>query len=159
MRTVASLVWENLSQEGRSVFHDFASFMRLALADAADYVAHGAEATAESLRQLDTEVQEGQRNDLGVRKRKAEDEDVDTKVKFERTMDKTKDVGSKTIGAGQAALATAQETADRTSSRLQDAFYAVSIHTEMCHAHTALILCAIFRSAIAPRTTSSTTRR
>ncbi|EED79642.1 predicted protein [Postia placenta Mad-698-R] len=125
VRTVASLVWENLSQEGRSVFHDFASFMRLALADAADYVAHGAEATAESLRQLDTEVQEGQRNDLGVRKRKAEDEDVDTKVKFERTMDKTKDVGSKTIGAGQAALATAQETADRTSSRLQDTFYTV----------------------------------
>jgi len=127
IRTLVSIGWENLSQEGRSVFHDFASFMRLALADAADYVAQGAGATAESLRELDSEVQEGERNELGLRKREAEDdaEDADVRVKFEKTMDTTKEVGSKAIGAGQVAVATTEDVANRASTRLQDAFYQV----------------------------------
>ena len=49
LRTLVSIVWENLSQEGRSVFHDFASFMRLALADAAEHVGDGARSAAEAL--------------------------------------------------------------------------------------------------------------
>ncbi|PCH36984.1 hypothetical protein WOLCODRAFT_20866 [Wolfiporia cocos MD-104 SS10] len=127
IRTLVSVVWENLSQEGRSVFHDFASFMRLALADAADYVAEGAGATAQSLRDIDQDVQEGERNELGVRKRKAEEdpEGDDARVKFEKTMDSTKEVGSKAIGVGQAAIATTEETASRAGTRLQDAFYKV----------------------------------
>ncbi|OCH86793.1 hypothetical protein OBBRIDRAFT_204740 [Obba rivulosa] len=127
LRTLFRVVWENLSQEGRSVFHDFASFMRLALADAAEYVAEGAGTTAEKLREIESEVQEGERNELGLKKRKAEGnaEEADARAKFERTMDSTKAVGSKAIGAGQAAARTGKNLVDRTSTRLQDAFYKV----------------------------------
>ncbi|EMD36643.1 hypothetical protein CERSUDRAFT_136886 [Gelatoporia subvermispora B] len=127
LRTLFRVVWENLSQEGRSVFHDFASFMRLAVADAADYVAEGAGSTAEKLREIDAGVQEGERNELGLKKRKAEDEveEADARAKFEKTMDSTKAAGSKAIGAGQAAVQTGQNIIDRTSTRLQDAFYKV----------------------------------
>ena len=128
LRTLVSVVWENLSQEGRSVFHDFASFMRLALADAAEHVGQGAQTAAKTLRQVDQEVQEGQRNELGV-KRKAEDDpdDADARAKFERVMDSTKEAGSKAIGAGQVAAATGEDLANRTSARLQDAFYKVRL--------------------------------
>ena len=128
LRTLVSVVWENLSQEGRSVFHDFASFMRLALADAAEHVGQGAQTAAKTLRQVDQEVQEGQRNELGV-KRKAEDDpdDADARAKFERVMDSTKEAGSKAIGAGQVAAATGEDLANRTSARLQDAFYKVCL--------------------------------
>ncbi|KAI0752306.1 hypothetical protein C8Q80DRAFT_1217036 [Daedaleopsis nitida] len=126
LRTLVSIFWENISQEGQSVFHDFASFMRLAIADAADHVSDGAQQAADSLRLVDQEVQEGQRNELGV-KRKAEDEpeDADARAKFERAMDSTKEVGSKAIGAGQVAVATGQDLANRTGSRLQDAYYKI----------------------------------
>ncbi|KAI0327376.1 hypothetical protein GY45DRAFT_1327603 [Cubamyces sp. BRFM 1775] len=126
VRSLVNTVWENLSQEGRSVFHDFASFMRLALADAAEYLGESAQSAAEALREVDKDVQEGQRNELGI-KRKAEDDpqDADARAKFERTMDSTKEAGSKVIGAGQTAVATGQDLADRTSSRLQDAYYKI----------------------------------
>ncbi len=125
-RTLVNTLWETVSHEGRSVFHDFASFMRLALADAADYVGESAQNAAGALRDADKDVQKGERNELGV-KRKAEDdpEDGDVRAKFERTMDSTKEVGSKVIGAGQTAVATGQDLADRTSTRLQDAYYKV----------------------------------
>ncbi|KZT08287.1 uncharacterized protein LAESUDRAFT_697852 [Laetiporus sulphureus 93-53] len=127
IRKLTSLIWENISQEGRSVFHDFASFMRLALADAAEYVAQGAGATAESLREIDSEVQEGERNELGFKKHKAGDvaDQTDARAKFEKTMDSTKKAGSKAIGAGQVAIATAQDVTNRASTRLQDAFYKI----------------------------------
>lgn len=127
-RTLVNTLWDTVSHEGRSVFHDFASFMRLALADAADYVGESAQSAAGALRDVDEDVQKGKRNELGV-KRKAEDdpEDGDVRAKFERTMDSTKEVGSKAIGAGQTAVATGQDLADRTSTRLQDAYEKVSI--------------------------------
>ncbi|TFK87277.1 hypothetical protein K466DRAFT_117691 [Polyporus arcularius HHB13444] len=123
LRTLVSIAWENVSHEGRSVFHDFASFMRLALADAAEHVGDSAKTAADALREVDKGVQDGQRNELGI-KRKAEDEpeDADARQKFERAMDSTKEVGSKAIGAGQVAIATGEDLANRTTSRLQDAF-------------------------------------
>ncbi|KAH9848172.1 hypothetical protein C2E23DRAFT_764248 [Lenzites betulinus] len=126
LRTLVNTLWDNLSHEGRSLFHDFASFTRLALADAADYLGESAQSAAGALRDVDKDVQDGTRNELGV-KRKAEDDprDSDARAKFERTMDSTKEVGSKAIGAGQAAVAAGQDLADRTSTRLQDAYYAI----------------------------------
>ena len=61
-------------------------------------------------------------------KRKAEPdlEDADARAKLERPMDSSKEVGSKAIGAGQVAIAAGEDLANRTSSRLQDAFYKVS---------------------------------
>ena len=130
LRTLVSVVGENLSQEGRSVFHDFASFARLALADAAEYVAAGAHKTAEGLRELDSQVDAGERNEIGVKKRKAgevDESDEDARVKFEKAMDQTKVVGSKAIGAGQVAIGAAEDAANSTSTRLQDAFNKVGV--------------------------------
>ncbi|OJT02930.1 hypothetical protein TRAPUB_6514 [Trametes pubescens] len=105
--TLVNTRWEDVSHEGRSVFHDFASFMRLALADAADYVGESAQNAAGALREVDRDVQNGERNELGVkRKAEAEHQDSDARAKFERTMDSTKEAGSKVIGAGQVAVAT-----------------------------------------------------
>ncbi|KAI0760929.1 hypothetical protein BD413DRAFT_594282 [Trametes elegans] len=126
IRTVVNIVWENLSHEGRSLFHDFASFTRLALADAAEYVGEGAQSAAHALRDVDKDIQSGDRNELGI-KRKAQDDlqDADARQKFERTMDSTKEAGSKAIGAGQVAVQTGQDLANRTTSRLQDAYYKI----------------------------------
>ena len=108
LRTLVSIVAANMSQEGRSLFHDFASFMRLTIADAADQLGDSAHSTAEVLRDVDTDVQDGKRNELGIkRKADTEPEDADARAKFERVMDSTKEVGSKAIGVGQAAVAAA----------------------------------------------------
>ncbi|KAI1786208.1 hypothetical protein LXA43DRAFT_1111273 [Ganoderma leucocontextum] len=124
LRTLVSVISENLAHEGRSVFHDFASFMRLSLADAADMVSDKAHGAAGALRDVDKEVQEGERSELGT-KRKAHDkpEDTDVRAKFEKGMDTAKEAGSKAIGAGQAAAQTTQELAQRSTSRVQEAFY------------------------------------
>ncbi|CDO73889.1 hypothetical protein BN946_scf185016.g46 [Trametes cinnabarina] len=104
LHSLVNTVWENLSHEGRSLFHNFASFTRLVLADAADYVG------------------KSQRNELHI-KHKAQDnpQDADPRAKFERTM--TKAAGSNLIGAAQVAATTDQDLADHTHSRLQDTLY------------------------------------
>ena len=134
IRTIARILWDNISHEGGALGHDFASFLRLALADVADYVGQTAGSTAESLRDLDVQVQQGERNELGLKKRKAEQdaEDADARVKFEKTMDTTKEVGSKAIGAGQAAVAKAEDISNRASSRIQNAFNQVRILAVAC---------------------------
>ena len=80
------------------------------------------------LRDVDNDVQEGKRSEIGI-KRKADSEpkDVDARAKFERAMDSTKEVGSKAIGVGQAAVEAGEDLANRTTSRLQDAYYKVRI--------------------------------
>ena len=132
--TVISVVSENLAQESRSVFHDFASFMRLAIADAAEQVGDSAHNAAEALRDVDNDVQEGKRNEIGI-KREADSspEDANARAKFEKAMDSTKEAGSKVIGAGQAVAAAGEDLANRTTNRLQDAFYKVCCTTIHVH--------------------------
>lgn len=104
--------------------------MRLALADAAESLGDSAKNAAESLREVEGEVQEGERDAVG-RKRKSpeeKEEDEDVRLKFEKGMDKVKEVGSKTIGAGQAASGKAEEMADRSSSRLKEMYVRVCVH-------------------------------
>lgn len=102
--------------------------MRLALADAADFVSKSAGSTAEGLRELDTDIEKGERNELGIKKSSEENpEDKDAKVQFEKVMDTAKFAGSKAIGAGQVVAATSEDLANRTNDRLSEAFYTVSI--------------------------------
>jgi hypothetical protein len=118
-----------MTNEGTSLFEDFASFSRLTLADAAELVEQNAAAAKDSLRNIEGEVQAGERTATGAVKRPADGdpEDADARVKFEKTMDQLKVAGSKTIGAGQSAKQSAEDTAERTSSRLQDAYYKVRV--------------------------------
>lgn len=129
VRTILKVIWINVSSEGSALLEDFASFARLAMADFAEAIEQQAGHTKEGLRSLDTQVQEGDRDNLG-RKKKPEDEqkkDFDPKAQWESGMDTAKYGGSKAIGAGQEVKATAEETADRTGNRLHGAYIKVRL--------------------------------
>lgn len=124
LSTSLSILWSTTTSEGSGVFSDFASFMRLALADAADSLGDSAKSTAESLRHVEGEVQEGERDSIGRKRKSPEEaeEDDDVRVKFEKGMDTAKKAGSKAIGAGQTAEGKAEELADKSSSRLREMY-------------------------------------
>ena len=131
LRTIFSVLLSTLTQESQSVFHDFASFTRLALADAADYVSQSAGSAAQTLRQVDQEIEEGERNEAGLKKKPEEEKfkNKDAREQFEITMDTVKEAGSQTIGAAQVAAATSKDLANRTNERLQNAFNEVCFLT------------------------------
>ncbi|KAF9236300.1 hypothetical protein BU15DRAFT_50314 [Melanogaster broomeanus] len=121
IRTLLKILWANVSGEGGNLLSDFASFTRLAMADLAEIIEAQATYAKKSLRELESEVQQGERDPIGRRR----EEETDPRVKFEKTMDTVKEAGSKAIGGGQSAVATAEETASRTSARLLEAYYTV----------------------------------
>ncbi|KAG2745595.1 hypothetical protein P692DRAFT_20741308 [Suillus brevipes Sb2] len=127
IRALLHIIWTNVSGEGSVLLNDFASFARLAMADLAGAIETGAAYTKEGLREFDSEVQQGERDNLG-RKRKTPEEiemerEEDAKAKFEKTMDTAKLAGSKAIGVGQEVKASAEEMAERTRVRLQETYY------------------------------------
>ncbi|KAJ7119508.1 hypothetical protein C8R44DRAFT_982225 [Mycena epipterygia] len=124
LRTILSIVWQSLSSEGNFLLNDFASFSRLALADAAEAVQNQAGLAKESLRDIEQGVQDGKRDNLGRDKKRLEEEE-DVRVAFEHGMDTLKDAGSGVIGAGQTAKDKTEDISDRTTARLQGAYYKV----------------------------------
>ncbi|KAJ7186766.1 hypothetical protein C8R46DRAFT_981039 [Mycena filopes] len=122
LRTILNIVWQSASSEGGFLLNDFASFTRLALADAAEALGDQAGRAAGSLRNVEQGVQDGQRDNLGRDKKRLEEE-KDLRVAFEHGMDTLKDAGSGVIGAGQSAKETAEDLSDRTTSRLQGVYY------------------------------------
>ena len=108
--------------------------MRLAIADAAEQVGYRAHNAAEALRDVDNDFQEGGRNEMCIkRKGDGSPEDANARAKFEKAMDSTKEAGSKVIGAGQAVAAAGEDLANRTTNRLQGAFYKVCCTTVHVH--------------------------
>lgn len=126
LKVLVKSVWASISSEGSSFFNDFASFSRLALSDAAELIEEQASRTKEGLRNIEDDVQDGKRDNLGRDKQRLKEEEGDLKVQFEHGMDTLKGAGSSMIGAGQNAKATVEETADKASSRIQDAYIKVS---------------------------------
>ncbi|KAJ7629412.1 hypothetical protein DFH06DRAFT_1304101 [Mycena polygramma] len=122
LRTILSIVWQSLSSEGGFLFNDFASFTRLALADAAEVIQDQAGRAAEGLRDIEQGVQDGKRDNLGRDKKRLEEE-ADLRVAFEHGMDTLKETGSSVIGAGQSAKEKTEDVSDRTTARLQGAYY------------------------------------
>ncbi|KAH7884249.1 hypothetical protein F5I97DRAFT_2035588 [Phlebopus sp. FC_14] len=131
VRTLVKVLWHNVMGESSYLLSDFASFSRLAVADLAEFIETRAGFAKEGLREVDTEVHEGRRDPLGRKRKTDEEEDQerqkDVKAKFEETMDTVKETGSKAIGVGQTVKATAEETADRASTRLLAAYYKASM--------------------------------
>jgi hypothetical protein len=125
IRTLLSIIWSSVTSEGTSLFQDILSFLRLSIADAAELVQEHAGRAKESLRTVDKEVQEGQRDPLGRDKKRLEEE-RDTKVAWQHGMDTIKDTGTSVIFASQETSAAVQDKSNRASSRLQEAFYKVS---------------------------------
>lgn len=106
--------------EGSSILQEFFSILRLSLADAAEALEGKAGAAKDTLRSVEKGVQEGERDSLGRSKEKLEEE-KDPKVAWEHGMDTVKGAGTTVIGATQSASAGLQETAEKTTSRLEDA--------------------------------------
>lgn len=129
LRNLLKTVWTNITGEGNQILGDFASFIRLALADFAESFEAQVSQTKESLRTTESEVQRGERDSLGRKHKTAEEEreEADIKVKFRKTMDTVKDVGTDAIGAGQSVKATVEDKASRTRTRLIEAFYQVGL--------------------------------
>ncbi|TFK17334.1 hypothetical protein FA15DRAFT_761110 [Coprinopsis marcescibilis] len=125
LRTLLSVLWDSISSEGTSVFHDFLSLIRLSLADAAELVEGQAGLAKETLRQVEDEVQSGERDTLGRNKQRLEEE-KDTKVAWQHGMDTVKDAGSMVIDASRTVSETAKDKSEKTSSRLQEAFDRIS---------------------------------
>ena len=105
----------------------------LTFADAADYVSQSAGSAAQNLREVDEQVAQGERNELGMKNVPEEEKfkNKDAKEQWETAADTVKVAGSKTIGAGQAAAQTTEDLANRSSQRVQDAFYQVRAHTPL----------------------------
>ncbi|KAH7926366.1 hypothetical protein BV22DRAFT_1009273 [Leucogyrophana mollusca] len=122
LRTLIQVLWTNVAGESTFLLSDFASFARLAAADFAEAVEVQAARAKEGLREVEEEVQQGERDALGRKMEEEAEGEGDARVEFERTMDTVKGVGSKAIGAGQSVKASAEDTANRTSTRLQDAY-------------------------------------
>ena len=125
IRNLLSIVWSSISIEGSTLFQDLLSVLRLSIADAAELVQEHAGRAKESLRTVDKEVQQGQRDPLGRDKKRLEEEQ-DTKVAWQHSMDTVKDAGTTVIGTTQETSAAAQEKYSKASSRLQEACYKVS---------------------------------
>lgn len=99
----------------------------MTLADAAELVESGAANAKTALRQIESEVQDGDRTAVGTKRQRDAKDEGDARVKFEKTMDSIKDVGSQAIGAGQTATAKVEETSKNTANRLSDAYYKARI--------------------------------
>ncbi|KAF7981273.1 hypothetical protein HWV62_34169 [Athelia sp. TMB] len=124
LRTVLKVAWTNVSSEGSALFEDFASFTRLALADLAEVVEGQAAKAKDGLRTLDTQIDQGERTQIGTKVKSQEEaeHDSDPKVQWQQGMDATKDAGTAVIGTGQDVKASAEKTYDRTSQRLHDSY-------------------------------------
>lgn len=127
LHNLLSIVWSRVSSEGTSLFQDILSLVRLSIADAAELVEGQASRAKQSLRSVDTQVQQGQRDPLGRDKKRLEEE-KDTKVAWQHGMDTIKDAGTTVIGASQETSAMAQEKTSKASSRFQEACFKVSIY-------------------------------
>jgi hypothetical protein len=113
--------------EGFGVFSDFASFTRLSFTDFAEFVAEKSNKMAEKLRGVESEVQSGERDSVGIRKQpKEEFERADTREVFEKSMDTTKDAGSATIGAAQVVGHKTTDLTDHSRTRFRAAVFTVS---------------------------------
>ena len=127
VRALMKILWTNISGEGNVLLNDFASFIRLMVADLAESVESQAAQAKQAVRDFDTQVQEGERDNLGRKRKTPEEiEQEDAKAKFEKTMDTMKGTGSSVIGAAQTVQETAKETSERAASKFREAYFRVS---------------------------------
>jgi hypothetical protein len=121
LRTSLEVLWQSATIEGSGVFADFASFVRLSLADTAEMLSERAAEAAQGIRSVEDEVQSGDRNIVGLKRKSSEEANEDPHIKFEKGMDTAKEIGSSAIETGEQAAAKANELAEKSSNRLSEA--------------------------------------
>jgi hypothetical protein len=128
LRTSLEIFWDNAATEGFGILSDFASFTRLSLADVAELVGEKSSEAAEKLRNVEGEVQSGERDTVGIKEQTKEQwENADARESFEKSMDTVKDYGSVAIGAAQSAGRKTTDLTDRSYTRLRVAVSAVNL--------------------------------
>ncbi|KXN85171.1 hypothetical protein AN958_11593 [Leucoagaricus sp. SymC.cos] len=125
LRTIMKVAYHNITTEGAHLFSDFASVTRLMLADAAELVEVQAGKAKETLRHVEQEVQKGKRDSLGRDKEAVQAASSDARIAWEQGMDTVKGTGSMMIGASQTVAGAVEDKTERTTSRLQNAFYSI----------------------------------
>ena len=127
LRTFLQIFRDSAATEGFGVFSDFASFTRLSLADVAELVAEKSTKTASKLRDVEGEVQSGERDAVGTKEQTKEElKRADVREVFEKSMDTAKDAGSAAIGVAQSASHKTTDLTDRSRTRLDAAISTVS---------------------------------
>lgn len=127
LRTLLQIFRDSAATEGFGVFSDLASFTRLSLADVAEVVAENSTKTASKLRNVEGEVQSGERDAVGIKERTKEElKSGDVREVFEKSMDTAKDAGSAAIGVAQSASHKTTDLTDRSRTRLDAAVSTVS---------------------------------
>ncbi|KAF8621696.1 hypothetical protein AX15_007557 [Amanita polypyramis BW_CC] len=121
LQTLVSVIWISISTEGTSLFRDFASFTRLALAEAAELVEGAAGRTKQKLREQERGFQEGERDVLG-REEKRLEEEKDIKVAWEHGMETVKEAGSSAIDTSRTVKRSTGKMAEKTESRVGYAY-------------------------------------
>ncbi|RDB22342.1 Uncharacterized protein C32A11.02c [Hypsizygus marmoreus] len=123
LRSLISIIWSSMTSESGSLLNEFASFTRLSLADAAELIEQTAGTAKENLREIEQGVQKGERTNITGRDRKrVEEERGDVKVQWDHGMDNVKGAGDTVIDATRNVSASVQDKADRTSSRVHEAY-------------------------------------
>lgn len=125
IRTLVNVIWGSTRQEGLFLTYDFFSFLRMALANAAEVFEQQAARAKSSLRDVENQVQKGDRDYLGRDKKALEERNRSLKSQFEQGMDSFKRFGATVIEAGEEATTSLEEATNKTTSKLQDVFFKV----------------------------------
>jgi len=134
LRTLISIWWSSYTAEGTALFQDFLSVLRTSLADVTEVVEHQAGSTKESLRNIESQVQQGQRDSLGRNKERIKQE-RDVKVAWQHGMDSVKDTSTSVIGSAQDATENVRDKSDKTSAKLQNAYSIVRLSLVWLYYH------------------------
>ncbi|KAF9554848.1 hypothetical protein CPC08DRAFT_643741 [Agrocybe pediades] len=127
LRTLLSSFTSSLGAESFNLLTDFLSFLRLSLASAADTIAGTASSTAETLRQVEDDVQNDKRDAIGRDKQRLrEEEEGGAKVKWQHGMDTVKGAGESVIDGVNTVKENVEDVAGRTSDRASLAINKIS---------------------------------
>ncbi|KAF8882287.1 hypothetical protein BD779DRAFT_1626850 [Infundibulicybe gibba] len=122
LRTLLATFFGGISTEGSFLLTDFASFLRLSLADTAELLESQAAQVKDGLRSVESEVQDGKRDALGRDKKALELRNADLKEGFKQGMDTVRDLGVSAIGTGQNISASAKDKKHQTEAKLSHTF-------------------------------------
>lgn len=124
LRTLLKALFQSFSQEGSTLFADLLSLIRTSLSDAFEAVEGTAGRTKEGLRRIESEAQEGKRDQWGRDKERLEEE-KDPKVAWEHGVEQVKGAGSRVIEGAQGAQDTLAQHREKAKGEMEGRYLSV----------------------------------
>lgn len=129
LHSLSNVFLGNVVSSGSPLFADFLSFLRLSLADVAEGIENTARGAKENIKNIDEEVNKGQRTAVGFKTEETKQAQApegvdynDPQYRFEKGMDTAKHYGSSAIGTGQQIRGTVQARSAQSRDKILDAF-------------------------------------